>query len=56
MYDYTRGFRKPFLERWLKEAGVPFMSFERDYYLANVGQLKTRVEAFIETLESEVVE
>jgi len=50
MYDYTRAFRKPYLERWLKEAGVPSMSFERDYYLTNVGQLRTRVEAFLEIL------
>ena len=50
LYDYTRAFRKPYLERWLKEAGVPSMSFERDYYLTNVGQLRTRVEAFLEML------
>ena len=52
MYDYTRGFRRPYLERWLKEAGVPSMSFGRDYHLANVGQLKTRIGAFLEILET----
>jgi benzoyl-CoA reductase/2-hydroxyglutaryl-CoA dehydratase subunit BcrC/BadD/HgdB len=26
------------------------MSFERDYYLYNVGQLKTRIGAFLEIL------
>ena len=50
MYDYTRGFRRPYLERWLKEARVPSMSFGRDYHLANVGQLKTRIGAFLEIL------
>jgi benzoyl-CoA reductase/2-hydroxyglutaryl-CoA dehydratase subunit BcrC/BadD/HgdB len=49
-YDYTRGFRKPVLEQWLKEADIPLMSFERDYYLSNVGQLKTRIGAFLEIL------
>jgi len=50
-YDYTRGFRRPFLERWLKHAGIPLMSFGRDYHLANIGQLKTRIGAFLEMLE-----
>jgi benzoyl-CoA reductase/2-hydroxyglutaryl-CoA dehydratase subunit BcrC/BadD/HgdB len=49
-YDYTRGFRKPTLEQRLKEADIPLMSFERDYYLSNVGQLKTRIGAFLEIL------
>jgi benzoyl-CoA reductase/2-hydroxyglutaryl-CoA dehydratase subunit BcrC/BadD/HgdB len=52
LYDYTRGFRRPFLERWLKQAGIPMMSFGRDYHLANVGQIKTRIGAFLEILES----
>jgi benzoyl-CoA reductase subunit C len=52
LYDYTREFRRPFLERWLKEAGIPSMSFERDYHIANVSQLKTRVGAFLEIVAS----
>ena len=51
-FDYTREFRRPFMERRLKEAGISEMSFERDYHLANVGQLKTRIGAFLEMLES----
>jgi benzoyl-CoA reductase subunit C len=51
-YDYTRGFRSPFLERWLKEADIPSMSFERDYHLSNVSQLRTRIGAFLEILET----
>jgi benzoyl-CoA reductase subunit C len=51
-YDYTRGFRSPFLARWLKEANIPSMSFERDYHLSNVGQLRTRIGAFLEILET----
>ena len=52
LYDHTRGFRKPYLERWLKEAGVPLMSFDREYYPTNVGQLKTRIGAFVEILRA----
>jgi benzoyl-CoA reductase/2-hydroxyglutaryl-CoA dehydratase subunit BcrC/BadD/HgdB len=52
MYDYPRGFRRPFLEGYLKQAGISEISFDRDYHLANVGQLKTRIGAFLEILES----
>jgi benzoyl-CoA reductase/2-hydroxyglutaryl-CoA dehydratase subunit BcrC/BadD/HgdB len=53
-YDYTRAFRKPFVERWLKEAGIPVMSFERTYYPTNMARLSTRVGAFLEMLESRI--
>lgn len=56
VFDYTRGFRRPFLERWLKEAGIPSMSFDRSYSLQSSGQLKTRVEAFLEMLGSQGIE
>jgi benzoyl-CoA reductase subunit C len=52
LYDYTRALRRPFWERCLKQAGIPEMSFDRDYQLANVGQLKTRVGAFLEMLKN----
>jgi benzoyl-CoA reductase/2-hydroxyglutaryl-CoA dehydratase subunit BcrC/BadD/HgdB len=51
-FDYPRGFRRPYLERWLKEEGIPAMSFDRDYCLANVSQLKTRIGAFLEILQA----
>lgn len=34
----------------LKEAGIPFLSLERSYLTSGTGQLKTRVQAFIETM------
>jgi bzd-type benzoyl-CoA reductase N subunit len=34
----------------LKEAGIPFLSLERSYVTEGMGQLKTRVQAFIETM------
>jgi benzoyl-CoA reductase/2-hydroxyglutaryl-CoA dehydratase subunit BcrC/BadD/HgdB len=52
MFDYPRGFRRPYLEQWLKEEGIPAMSFDRDYCLANVSQLKTRIGAFLEILQA----
>jgi benzoyl-CoA reductase/2-hydroxyglutaryl-CoA dehydratase subunit BcrC/BadD/HgdB len=52
MFDYPRGFRRPYLESWLKEEGIPVMSFDRDYCLANVSQLKTRIGAFLEILQA----
>jgi benzoyl-CoA reductase/2-hydroxyglutaryl-CoA dehydratase subunit BcrC/BadD/HgdB len=52
MFDYPRGFRRPYLEQWLKEEGIPAMSFDRDYCLANVSQLKTRIGAFLEIVQA----
>jgi benzoyl-CoA reductase subunit C len=52
MYDYPREFRRAYIEEKLKKEAIPFMSFERDYHLANTGQLKTRIEAFLEILDS----
>ena len=39
------------LQKRLKEAGIPMLSLERVYTFGNVGQLRTRVQAFIESLE-----
>jgi len=33
-----------------KEAGVPFIQIDREYILGATGQLKTRVQAFLETM------
>jgi benzoyl-CoA reductase subunit C len=52
MYDYPRSLRRLFLQRRLKQEGIPDASFERDYCLTNPGQLSTRVQAFLEMMES----
>jgi len=39
-----------YLERGLQEAGVPTLRLEREYSLSGVGQIKTRVEAFMEMM------
>ncbi len=38
----------------LKELGVPCLDLEREYTLGGVGQMKTRIQAFLEVLEEEV--
>ena len=54
IYDFTRAFRRPYLESWLKEAGIPMMSFVRhyDYGMDNIGQLTTRIGGFLEMLDN----
>ncbi len=47
---YARQFRIPFWTRRMKAAGIPFAVLEREYCLIHPAQLKTRIEAFIETL------
>ena len=42
-----------FLEKELKDAGIPLLNVEREEKLANVGQLEIRAEAFIEMIEKE---
>jgi benzoyl-CoA reductase subunit C len=36
----------------LKEDGIPFMALDREYVLSGEGQLRTRVQAFLERLEA----
>ena len=49
---YPHQFRMPFLGRKLEEAGIPSISLDREYHLANVGQLRTRVGAFVEMISA----
>lgn len=37
----------------LKELGIPWLSLEREYRLSGIGQLKTRIQAFLERIEVE---
>jgi len=34
----------------LKEIGVPFIQIDREYVLSATGQLRTRIQAFLETM------
>ena len=40
------------VEKALEEKGIPTLRIETDYGMEDVGQLKTRVEAFIEVIKS----
>ncbi len=51
VWCYPQRFRAPLLNDRLREAGIPTAIFEREYQLANAGQLRTRIGAFLETLE-----
>ncbi len=59
--DGIIGERLIFCDQWLvehymtnadlKEDGIPFLQLDREYILSGKGQLRTRVQAFIETIE-----
>jgi len=44
------GFEKFTIENDFREWGVPLLSLDREYLLSGVGQLRTRVQAFLETI------
>jgi benzoyl-CoA reductase/2-hydroxyglutaryl-CoA dehydratase subunit BcrC/BadD/HgdB len=44
------GFAQYSIEADFKEDGIPYLSLEREYILSGVGQLRTRIQAFLETL------
>jgi benzoyl-CoA reductase/2-hydroxyglutaryl-CoA dehydratase subunit BcrC/BadD/HgdB len=52
IWCYPQRYRMPYLSRKLDEAGIPSISIEREYHFANAGQLKTRVGAFLEMLDT----
>ena len=39
-----------YLQKELKDAGIPMLSLEREYALGGVGQLRTRIQAFLERI------
>jgi benzoyl-CoA reductase/2-hydroxyglutaryl-CoA dehydratase subunit BcrC/BadD/HgdB len=44
------GFEQFTIENDLKEDGTPCLIMDREYILSGVGQLRTRVQAFLETM------
>jgi benzoyl-CoA reductase subunit C len=46
----TWGFEQYSITTDFKEWNVPLLSMDREYVLGGIGQLKTRVQAFLETL------
>lgn len=49
-YCDTHAFDAPDLTEYLKGKGLPVLHIEEDYPTSSVGRLKTRVQAFLETL------
>jgi benzoyl-CoA reductase/2-hydroxyglutaryl-CoA dehydratase subunit BcrC/BadD/HgdB len=49
---YSQQYRMPWLGKKLEEAGIPNISIDREYHLANIGQLRTRIGAFLEILST----
>jgi len=50
LQSFPRLFRSEYLHRTLEEEGIPSISIQREYHLADVAQVTTRVEAFLEML------
>jgi benzoyl-CoA reductase/2-hydroxyglutaryl-CoA dehydratase subunit BcrC/BadD/HgdB len=60
--DGVIGERLLFCDQWvvehymntqdLKKDDIPFLALDREYILSGKGQLRTRVQAFLETLEA----
>jgi bzd-type benzoyl-CoA reductase N subunit len=44
------GFAQYSIENDFREDGIPYLPLDREYILSGVGQLRTRVQAFLETL------
>ena len=50
IYSRSRQMRARYFNDRLSAKGIPVASFEREYHLARIGQLKTRIGAFVEML------
>jgi len=48
---YPQRYRMAYLSDKLNANGIPNICLEREYHLANVGQLRTRIGAFVEMLD-----
>ena len=54
LYKYCDpyGFEVPALKSYLSSLGMPVLYLEDEYTLSSIGRLKTRIQAFLEVLES----
>ncbi len=50
LYSLPLDYRFFVMKRKMAQAGIPYISLSREYHLAQVGMLRTRVEAFIEMI------
>ena len=51
LYSLPLSYRFFIMKREMKDVGIPYTSLDREYHLAQVGMLRTRVEAFIEMIK-----
>ena len=49
-FDDSYLFEFPEIRAWLQSKGVPVLFLESDHRFATIGQFKTRIQAFLETL------
>lgn len=49
---YPQQFRIPLMSKILTEEGIPNISLDREYHMANAGQLRTRIGAFLEMINA----
>lgn len=50
-YCQPYGFSNPLLRRRLEDAGIPMLELDVEYGVTGSGQIRTRVQAFLETIE-----
>jgi benzoyl-CoA reductase/2-hydroxyglutaryl-CoA dehydratase subunit BcrC/BadD/HgdB len=50
MFCETWGFEQYSMTNDFKEWNIPLLCLEREYVLGGVGQLRTRIQAFLETM------
>lgn len=51
LYSLPLDYRAFYLSKVLKEAGIPYLTLNREYHPSHMGMLSTRVEAFVEMIQ-----
>jgi benzoyl-CoA reductase/2-hydroxyglutaryl-CoA dehydratase subunit BcrC/BadD/HgdB len=51
MFCDISGYEQFLLGSDFKEDGIPYLQLDREYMLGGVGQMRTRVQAFLESIE-----
>ena len=51
LYSLPLDYRAFYLGNVLKEAGIPYLTLNREYHASHMGMLSTRVEAFVEMIQ-----
>ena len=52
LYDWPRRFYDHYLRSTIRKRGTPVITINREYHFSNVGQIQTRIDAFLETLST----